>query len=181
MSAPIHDEGRLCNAVYRINAPKESLMNQPAQDQRHVLGQRGEQLALQYLFEHGYRLVVTNYVAPIGYGPTGRPITGEIDIIAYDESAQPFTLAFIEVKTRTDDFFASPESAVDRAKQRHLIKTARLYRRILSVNDEPFRYDVISVILKANQAPQIELLRGYFSEATFSRSRWMARADEFGL
>ncbi|NOT64306.1 MAG: YraN family protein [Acidobacteria bacterium] len=160
-------------------------MNQPAKDQRHALGQQGEQLALHYLLEHGYRLVVTNYVAPIGYGPTGRPITGEIDIIAYDESSEepgrPFTLTFIEVKTRTDDFFTSPESAVDRAKQRHIIKTARLYRRILSVNDEPFRYDVISIVLRANQAPQIELLRGYFSEETFARSRWMAREDEFGL
>ena len=144
-------------------------------DARHALGRQGEALALEHLLAHGYRLVVTNYVAPIGYGPTGRPITGEIDIIAYDESARPFTLAFIEVKTRTDDAFTAPETAVDRAKQRHLIKTARLYRRILSVNDEPFRYDVVTVLLKPNQPPAIELLRGYFSEQSYARSRWLSQ------
>jgi len=148
-------------------------------DARHALGAQGEQLALDYLLRHGYRLVVTNYVAPIGYGPTGRPITGEIDIIAYDETTPPFVLAFIEVKTRTDNAFAAPETAVDKAKQRHIIKTARLYRRILSVNDEPFRYDVISIVLKSERAPQIELLRGYFSEQTFARSRWMTRPDDY--
>jgi putative endonuclease len=144
-------------------------------DARHALGQQGETLALDYLLANGYRLVATNYVAPIGYGPTGRPITGEIDIIAYDESVRPFVLSFIEVKTRTDDAFAAPETAVDRAKQRHLIKTARLYRRILSVNDEPFRYDVISVLLKPNQPPAVELLRGYFSEQSYARSRWLSQ------
>ena len=144
-------------------------------DARHVLGQQGEALALDYLLAHGYRLVVTNYVAPIGYGHTGRPITGEIDIIAYDESAQPFTLAFVEVKTRTDDAFTAPETAVDRAKQRHIIKTARLYRRILSVNDEPFRYDVVTVLLKPHQPPAIELLRGYFSEQSYARSHWLSQ------
>ena len=122
---------------------------------------------------------MTNYVAPIGYGPTGRPITGEIDIIAYDESyeesGRPFVLAFVEVKTRTDDAFTAPETAVDRAKQRHIIKTARLYRRILSVNDEPFRYDVVSVLLKPNQPPAVELLRGYFSEQSYARSRWLSQ------
>ena len=146
------------------------------QDARHALGQQGERLALEHLLAHGYRLVATNYIAPIGDGPTGRPITGEIDIIAYDESARPFTLAFIEVKTRADDSFAAPETAVDRAKQRHIIKAARLYRRVVSVNDEPFRYDVVSVLLKAAQPPQIELLRGYFSEQSYARSRWLQRS-----
>ncbi len=144
-------------------------------DARHALGQQGETLALEYLLAHGYRLVVTNYVAPIGYGPTGRPITGEIDIIAYDESVRPFVLSFVEVKTRTDDAFTAPETAVDRAKQRHIIKTARLYRRILSVNDEPFRYDVVTVLLKPNQPPAIKLLRGYFSEQSYARSPWLSQ------
>ena len=148
--------------------------NTTASDARHALGQQGERLALEYICAHGYRPVVTNYVAPIGYGPTGRPITGEIDIIAYDETTRPFVLAFIEVKTRMTDVFAAPETAVDRAKQRHIIKTARLYRRILRVPEEPFRYDVVSVLM-AEQAPAIELLKGYFSEQTFARSRWMTR------
>lgn len=143
-------------------------------DPRHALGAQGEALALHYLRQCGYRLVVTNYVAPIGYGPTGRPITGEIDIIAYDESSSPFSLAFIEVKTRMSNTLFAPESAVDRAKQRHIIKAARIYRRMLRVQAEPFRYDVVTVLL-ADAIPKIELLRGYFSEQSFARSRWVAR------
>jgi putative endonuclease len=143
-------------------------------DPRHSLGAQGEALALAYLQQHGYRLVVANYIAPIGNGPTGRPITGEIDLIAYDESTRPFTLAFIEVKTRTSDQFAAPESAVDRAKQRHIIKAARIYRRLLRVQEEPFRYDVVTVLM-SNAMPHVELLRGYFNEQTFARSRWTAR------
>jgi putative endonuclease len=133
-------------------------------DPRHALGAQGEALALEYLRRQGYRLVVTNYVAPIGNGPTGRPITGEIDLIAYDESRRPFTLAFIEVKTRTSNQFIAPETAVDRAKQRHIIKAARIYRRLLRVQEEPFRYDVVTVLM-TDSVPRIELLRGYFNSS----------------
>jgi putative endonuclease len=146
----------------------------PAADPRHQLGQTGERAALDYLLAHSYRIVVTNYTAPIGNGPTGRPITGEIDLIAYDETARPFVLSFIEVKTRTGTQFAAPETAVDRNKQRHIIKAARIYRRVNRVQEEPFRYDVVTVVM-AEESPRIELLKSYFSEETFARSHWARR------
>lgn len=135
-----------------------------------ALGEFGERLVAECLERQGYRIVAANYIAPIGYGKNDRRITGEIDIIAYDESSRPFTLAFIEVKTRSSDEIAAPETAVDIRKQRQIIRTARVYRRINEVSEEPYRYDVVSVIIKSGD-PNIILRRGYFSEQRFSRSR----------
>jgi putative endonuclease len=135
------------------------------------LGAYGERLAIAYLKQQGYRIVVTNYRAPIGRSRSGRQITGEIDIIAYDATG---TLCFIEVKTRTSAAFAAPQAAVDLRKQRQIIRTAQVYRRVLQIHQEPQRYDVVSVLL-ADAEPEIVLLRSYFSAAPFQRSRWLNR------
>lgn len=134
-----------------------------------ALGEQGERLAVEYLIQHGYRIVATNFVLPIGYSRQGRPITGEIDIVAYDETSRPFTLTFIEVKTRTRTDIASPEAAVDRRKRRQIIRAARLYRRLMAVQDEAFRYDVISIVAVPDETAKVSLLRGYFDENQFAR------------
>ena len=137
-----------------------------------ALGARGERLARAYLKQHGYRIAVTNFTAPIGYGLTGRPMTGEIDIIAYDETTTPPTLAFIEVKTRTRADIAAPEAAVDLRKQRQITRTARVYRRLLRLENEPYRYDVVSVIAASDAAAEMTLWRAYFTEQRFHQSHW---------
>src|SRR5215470_12139238 len=147
----------------------------PAHPAHLALGEYGERLVAEYLKRQGYRIVATNFTAPIGNGKDGRQITGEIDIVAYDESARPFTLAFIEVKTRSSDEVAAPETAVDIRKQRQIIRAARVYRRITDVSEEPYRYDVASVVAKPGVAPVVILRRGYFSEQRFSRSRGLRR------
>jgi len=58
------------------------------------LGQEGERLAERFLKKQGYRMVVTNLKVGLGRGITGRPLSGEIDIVAYDQA----TLCFIEVR-----------------------------------------------------------------------------------
>jgi putative endonuclease len=140
-----------------------------------ALGEYGERLVAEYLKRQGYRIVAANFTAPIGHGRDGRQITGEIDIVAYDESTRPFTLAFIEVKTRSGDEIAAPETAVDIRKQRQIIRAARVYRRITAVSEEPYRYDVASVVVKPGGVPSVTLRRGYFSELRFSRSQWRRR------
>jgi putative endonuclease len=135
------------------------------------IGEWGEEMAARFLGQQGYRIVATNFIAPVGYSRTGRPVTAEIDIIAYDESIIPFTLAFIEVKTRTSAEVATPESAVDRRKQRQIARAARVYRRLLELEDEPYRYDVISLLLAPNGKPDISLLRGYFTERRIASYR----------
>jgi putative endonuclease len=139
-----------------------------------ALGQQGEQLAVEYLKTQGYRIVLTNFTVPIGYSRNGRQITGEIDIVAYDETSIPFTLAFIEVKTRTRADIAAPEAAVDARKQRQIVRAARLYRRLLRLEDEPYRYDVVGILASDAQAA-CSLSRGYFTEQRLAQSRWLAR------
>jgi putative endonuclease len=132
------------------------------------LGAFGEQQAIADLKAKGYEIVATNYLAPLGRSPKGRQLTGEIDIVAYDPGG---ILCFIEVKTRTSVTFAAPETAVDLRKQRQIIKTARVYRRILQVQDEEYRYDVVTVVVN-DQITEISLLKNYFSERRFQQSRW---------
>jgi putative endonuclease len=143
----------------------------PPSDHHIETGLVGEEMAARFLQQHGYRIVATNFTAPIGYTGAGRPLTGEIDIIAYDESTIPFTLAFLEVKTRTSAEVAAPESAVDRRKQRKIARVARVYRRLLAIENEPFRYDVIGVLLIPNEKPSLSLLRGYFTERRIASNR----------
>ncbi len=161
---------------------KLSLQNQDEEEERpapsHLaLGEMGERLAVNHLEKLGFRIVATNFILPIGYSRQGRPVTGEIDIVAYDETAKPFTLAFVEVKTRTRTDIAAPEAAVDLRKQRQIVRTARLYRRLMAVQNEPYRYDVVSIIATPGTTAEPSLLRGYFSEGQFSRSNWNKEID----
>jgi putative endonuclease len=133
------------------------------------LGAYGESVARAELKRRGYRLVVTNFTAPLGRNRRGQPLTGEIDIIAYDATG---VLCFIEVKTRTSDLYATPQSAVDLRKQRQIIRTSRIYRRIFQLAGEAYRYDVVSVLL-TRSTPEVTLLQGYFSAGRFQRSHWL--------
>jgi len=135
------------------------------------LGERGERAALEYLEEHeGYEIVVTNFRVPLGRGLRGHKLTAEIDIVAYDHG----TLAFIEVKTRVSDEMFAPEHAVDLRKQRQIARAARRYRQLMSVRDEPYRYDVVTVVPDGTKN-RIELLRAYFDDSIFRRSMYFRR------
>jgi len=132
------------------------------------LGELGERLALDYLTDYeGYQIVATNFRVPLGRGLRGQKLTAEIDVIAYDDE----TLSFIEVKTRTSDVVVTPERAVDLRKQRQIARAARRYRQLMKVYREPYRYDVVTVLPGTN-GDEIELLRGYFDDRVFQRSRY---------
>ncbi|MFN2391031.1 MAG: YraN family protein [Pyrinomonadaceae bacterium] len=136
------------------------------------VGQIGEDLAARFLRRNGYRLVLANFKVPIGRNNRGAQVTGEIDLIAFDEDA----LCFIEVKTRSSDEFASPLAAVNLRKQRQIIRTARAYRKIFRLNNIKFRYDVVSIVLVKDARPKIELFKGFWTESKFRKKFWK---DEF--
>ena len=133
------------------------------------LGDLGEQMASEYLIRQGFRLVVSNFTVPVGRNWKGVQVSGEIDLIALEND----TLCFTEVKTRRSAEFAGPLSAVDRRKQRQITRTARMYRRIFGLNEIAFRFDVITVLLEKGQEPQIELIKGFWSEAKFRKKTWI--------
>jgi putative endonuclease len=137
-----------------------------------LVGAEGEKLAAEFLIAAGFRLVVSNFKVPVGRTARGAAVTGEIDLIAYDSE----WLCFVEVKTRSSDVYASPLAAVDLRKQRQIVRTARVYRKIFHLLRQPVRFDVVSIVLPRDETrPKIELFKNYFSEARFRKNFW---ADE---
>lgn len=120
------------------------------------LGDLGEQYAAAYLEQLGYRLVAANFTLPVGRNLRGAVVNAELDLVAYDQN----TLCFVEVKTRASDWFAPPQVNIDLRKRRQIARAARAYRELLELENEPFRFDAVTVVL--TDPPQIELLRNFF-------------------
>jgi len=96
-------------------------------------GRQGEEDAYWHLRQKGFIMVDRNY------RPEG--LRGEIDLIGWDGE----TLVFVEVKTRQTSDVRTPEAAVDRDKESHVIAAAREYRRRAHCAAAPYRFDVLTV------------------------------------
>lgn len=108
-------------------------------------GAAGEVLAARFLRDKGYTILAANY----------RCRFGEIDIIAADDQY----IAFVEVKTRSEDALFLPREAVTEAKQRRIVRTAALFLQGFENprNLQP-RFDVIEVVTaKDNPLRVVEL------------------------
>lgn len=103
--------------------------------EHNLLGSQGESLAAEFLSREGYTLLDRNW----RYGK------GEVDIIC----TKGRFIVFAEVKTRSTEYFGKPEEAVDKKKQRELIKAADAYVIKKNIPLE-VRYDILSVIIKQN-------------------------------
>jgi putative endonuclease len=135
------------------------------------LGRRGEELAAAYLMQAGYRIVAANFSLPVGRNRSGAVINVEIDLVAYEGPM----LCFVEVKSRTSSWFASPESNVNRRKQRQIARAARAYRRTFDLVGAAYRYDVVTVVIPAagNDGDlDIKLLRNYWREDNLRKRTW---------
>ncbi len=115
--------------------------------QNIYLGKSGEDTALNFLKENGYKILVKNYKTKLG----------EVDIIAYDKD----TLCFIEVKTRGSLRFGSPQEAVSHFKQRQISKAALQFLKRNNLLNKKARFDVVSVIY-AEDKPAFDLIKNAF-------------------
>ena len=97
----------------------------------YALGIEGEDMAADNLSSSGYVILERRF----------RIHSIEIDIIASNGKE----LVFVEVKTRSSDFFASPESAVNVKKQKRMILAADYYVRERGIDAE-IRFDIVSVV-----------------------------------
>jgi putative endonuclease len=146
-----------------------------------ALGRRGEQLAAEHLERLGYALVASNFTLPVGRNLRGALVRAEIDLVAYEGQ----TLCFIEVKTRASDWFAAPEANVDLRKQRQIARAARAYRRTFGLTSEPYRYDVVSVVLppadERGEAARtrLEVLRSFWTDEKFRKRRWSDAPEDY--
>ena len=119
----------------------------------------------------GFRIVAANFSVPVGRNRIGAVINVEIDLVAYEGD----TLCFVEVKSRASDWFAPPEANVDRRKQRQIARAARAYRRMFDLAGEPYRYDVVTVVLPGADERadwEVQLLRNYWTEDKLKKRIW---------
>nr|MBF0221340.1 YraN family protein [Desulfobulbaceae bacterium] len=112
------------------------------------LGMHGEELAARYLEKKGYCIKEMNF----------RVRAGEVDVIALDHDV----LVFVEVKTRTGLCYGVPAEAVTYKKQQQISKAALAYINQYELHDCDARFDVLSVMIKANEKPQFDLIKNAF-------------------
>lgn len=112
------------------------------------IGSIGENIAQQWLVEHGFAILATSY----RYG------RAEADIIAYQEGL----IVFCEVKTRTSTLVGAPEDAVDRRKQRAYIRLANAYV-VENHREEEVRFDIITVVIRALDDIEVSHMPAAFS------------------
>lgn len=104
--------------------------------EHNQLGAKGEVLATDLLRKKGYSIMAQNW----------RSGKNELDVVAKIGE----TLVFIEVKTRSTDFFGDPSEAVSSAQQKRIIKAANDYLEQHELELEA-RFDVISIVSNAKE------------------------------
>lgn len=97
----------------------------------HLLGQKGEDHAADHLREKGYKILHRNW-------KSGKR---ELDIVAENKDF----IVFVEVKTRSKDFYVHPADTVNREKRKSMIYAAEGYIKIYNIDKES-RFDIITVI-----------------------------------
>ena len=99
-------------------------------------GRRGEEVALAWLQERGFRLRDRNW----------RSGHKELDLVMEDAER----LHIVEVKTLTAPLLIQPFEKVDAVKQHRLVSAARHYVAVQHIQKE-VQFDVVSVILDGEQ------------------------------
>lgn len=103
-----------------------------------AMGDRGEQLAAEYLEAKGYTVLERNY----------RFEKAEVDLVCFVPSAQGLPggeIVFVEVKTRAGTGFGAPEDAVTPTKQRLIAKAAEAFLYEYRLEGARCRFDVVAV------------------------------------
>ncbi len=114
--------------------------------QHNELGKKGEQLAVNYLLQHGYTVIERNY----------RFDKAEVDIIAKKSDI----LAIVEVKTRSTVDYGNPQDFVKPKQIKNLVKAVDEYI-IINDLDVEVRFDIIAIV-KQNNVYNIEHLENAF-------------------
>ena len=116
------------------------------------IGNKGEDFAAEYYRKLGFEIKKRNFHCR----------GGEIDIIAENEEY----IIFVEVKSRSDNSFASPGEAVDQRKQKRLTLAAMKY---LSENEteKQAHFDVFEVYSHKDRIYRFQRIENAFEEVDF--------------
>ena len=113
-------------------------------------GKRGEDIAVAYLKNRGYRIIERNY----------KCLFGEIDIVAKDGD----TVVFVEVKSRKSEKFGDPQAAVGLEKQKKISRISLKYLEEKHLYPCDARFDVVAIkMLPAGSI--VELIQNAFELA----------------
>jgi putative endonuclease len=115
--------------------------------ERRKEGDAGEDLAVEYLKRHGFKILERNF----------NTCCGEIDIVAKEKKEY----VFVEVKARRSNLYGPPEEAVTPEKERHIRSAAEVYCAKHSLEDRPCRFDVIAIEGEGDER-EIRHLRNVF-------------------
>ncbi len=117
---------------------------------RRAVGQRGEDLAADYLEKNGYRVLERNV----------RSRYGEIDIVAEHQGC----VVFVEVRTVRSRGIM-PEESIGRGKQRRIGALALAYLQRAQRTDADWRTDVLAIELEQDgRARRIEHIKDAVEE-----------------
>lgn len=129
----------MCGA--RAGPAAGTVYKYPMTHARRRLGDWGENIALKFLLNKGYRLVARNV----------RTRYGEIDLIV----RRGDRIIFVEIKTRSSTGFGHPEESVNPAKQQKIIASAEAYLGAHPDLDGDWQIDVISILQTPGLLPQV--------------------------
>lgn len=115
-------------------------------------GQQGEEIAANYLQSIGYQVLETNW----------RFSRAEVDIIAKDGEI----LVFVEVKTRSSDYFGHPEESIDERKIALLSDAASVYMERIH-HEWEIRFDIISIIFHTKDDFRLKHFKDSFFPGMF--------------
>jgi putative endonuclease len=112
---------------------------------RQEIGKLGEKAAQKFLKKRGYRIRETGF----------RCRHGEIDIIAQQKDY----LVFVEVRTKSNLDFGTPEESITQTKKERLIVSALTYTNTHQNLPSLWRIDVVAIELDdKGKVKRIELI-----------------------
>lgn len=114
--------------------------------EHNILGEKGEQIAVDFLIKKGHRILERNW----------RFQKAELDVVSVYENY----LVITEVKTRSSNAFENPKEAVTISKQKHIIRATDAFIQQKNIDLE-CRFDIISVLL-VNEKQTIEHIEDAF-------------------
>ncbi len=117
---------------------------------RSETGRLGEELTAYYLERSGYKILRRNF----------RVRGGEIDIIA----AKDGIIAFVEVKTRSEDALATGCEAVGKRKRSLIIRASQAYSLKYPHKLQP-RFDVSEVTVRDGRIIRFRYFDNAFSSS----------------
>ncbi len=103
-------------------------------------GKQGEKFAKEYFASLGFEIVEENY----------RFEGAETDLIIKSEEKKQ--LIFVEVKTRSNKAFGTPEEAINERKQAQMVKSAEGFMMLNpEYGDYEKRFDVAAIMIERGE------------------------------